>query len=79
VGTEFPRVAITYDWLTSFGGAERVLGQLRHVFPDAPIFTSVHDPDALPPSARGWDVRPSFLQKLPFATAASRHWRSRCR
>ena len=65
------RVAITTDWLNSFGGAERVLIELHRMFPDAPVFTSVYDPAGLPASMQGWDVRPSFLQRVPFAR--SRH------
>ena len=61
------RVAITADWLNSFGGAERVLLELHEMFPDAPIFTTVHDPTGLPASMQNWDVRTSFLQKVPFA------------
>jgi glycosyltransferase involved in cell wall biosynthesis len=62
-----PRVAITTDWLVSFGGAERVLTELLRLYPDAPIHTSVHDPAALPPECRGWNVVPSFLQRLPLS------------
>jgi glycosyltransferase involved in cell wall biosynthesis len=59
------RVAITTDWLDSFGGAERVLLQLHRMYPEAPIFTTVHNPAALPPSMHGLDVRTSFIQRLP--------------
>lgn len=61
------RVAITTDWLNSFGGAERVLGQLRQMFPDAPVFTTVHDRRGLPATMQDWDVRTSFLQRIPGA------------
>jgi len=61
------KVAITTDWLNSFGGAERVLEQLHGMFPDAPIYTTVHDPENLPTHMRDWDVRTSFLQRVPFA------------
>lgn len=61
------RVAITTDWLNSFGGAERVLVELHRMFPSAPIYTTVHDAAALPASLREWDVRTSFLQRIPFA------------
>ena len=61
------KVAITTDWLNSFGGAERVLLELRGIFPEAPIYTTVHRPEGLPPPMRGWDVRTSFLQRVPFA------------
>ncbi len=60
------RLAITTDWLNSFGGAERVLHELHGVWPDAPIYTSVYDPARLPAECRAWDVRPSFLQRLPW-------------
>lgn len=61
------KVAITTDWLSSFGGAERVLLELHKIFPDAPIYTTVHAPDRLPPEMRALDVRTSFLQRIPFA------------
>lgn len=60
------KVAITTDWLNSFGGAERVLMQLHTLFPDAPVYTTVHDPRGLPAEMQGWDVRTSFLQRIPF-------------
>lgn len=61
------KVAITADWMSTFGGGQRVLIQLHEMFPDAPIFTAVHDPDSLPAAMQDWDIRPSFLQRLPFA------------
>src|SRR5688572_2573067 len=61
------RVAITYDWLNQLGGGERVLLELHHMFPDAPVFTTVFKPDRLPAEMREWDVRTSFLQNVPFA------------
>ena len=38
------------------------------MFPDAPVFTTVHRRDLLPTEFNSLDVRPSFLQKLPGAT-----------
>ena len=60
------RVALVHDWLTDFGGAERVLLALHEIFPDAPIFTSFFRPENLPQFADA-DVRTSYLQKIPFA------------
>jgi glycosyltransferase involved in cell wall biosynthesis len=53
--------------MSNVGGGGRVLTHLKAMFPDAPIYTTVHDPDTLPSHMRGWDVRPSFLQRIPFA------------
>ena len=59
-----PKVAIVCDWLTGFGGAERVVLELHKLYPDAPIYTSQYDPSKL-----DWfldaDVRTTWLQKLP--------------
>jgi len=59
------RVALVHDWLTAYGGAERVLLEMHRMFPEAPIYTSVYSPDTLPAEFAGLDVRPSFLQKIP--------------
>ena len=37
------KVAIVCDWLTSVGGAERVLKAITELFPDAPIYTSQYN------------------------------------
>jgi glycosyltransferase involved in cell wall biosynthesis len=59
------KVAIVHDWLTNLGGAERVVFELHQLFPDAPIYTSVYDKNALP-MFKDADVRTTFLQHLPF-------------
>jgi glycosyltransferase involved in cell wall biosynthesis len=61
-----PRVAIVHDWLTNQGGGERVVWALHRAFPNAPIYTSVFNPEALPQFA-ALDVRTSFLQHWPQA------------
>lgn len=61
-----PRVAIVCDWLLGIGGAERVVLELHKLYPNAPIYTSQYDPEAI-----DWfndaDVRTTWLQKLPKA------------
>jgi len=59
------RVAITTDWMDTFGGGERVLAHLHEMFPEAPVYTTVLNPHALPPHMQGWDVRTSFIQRIP--------------
>lgn len=58
------KVAIVYDWLTNMGGAERVVLAMHDAFPDAPIYTSVFEPEGCPPF-KNLDVRTTWLQKLP--------------
>ena len=60
------RVALVYDRINKFGGAERVLTALHEIWPEAPLFTSVYDSNGAD-WAKGWDLRTSFLQSIPFA------------
>jgi len=60
------KIALVYDWLDSWGGAERVLLTFHKMFPKAPIFTSIYHPRKAI-WARSFEVKTSFLQKFPFA------------
>lgn len=60
-----PRVAIVHDQLVDFGEAERVVEALHSLWPSAPVFTSLFDPDAMPASFGAMDVRTTFMQRLP--------------
>ena len=42
------KVALVYDRVNKWGGAERVLLALNKIFPDAKLFTSVYDKKKLP-------------------------------
>lgn len=59
-----PKIAIIADWLTNMGGAEMVILAFHEAFPDAPIYTSVYNPDKMPAFA-GLDIRTTYLQRLP--------------
>jgi glycosyltransferase involved in cell wall biosynthesis len=59
------RVAIVHDWLNQQGGAEVVLEALKEVYPEAPIFTSIYSPDLMPDRYRTWDIRTSFMSRVP--------------
>ena len=59
------KVAIVHDWLNQVGGAESVLEVLKEVFPQSPIYTSIYWPKAMPVQYREWDVRTSWLNRLP--------------
>jgi len=59
------KLAIVCSWLNQYGGAERVLEVVHAMYPQAPVYTSIYRPDALPDAYRSWDIRPSFLNRLP--------------
>ena len=59
------KVAIVYDKVNKWGGAERVLLSLHKIFPRAPLYTSVYDKKNAS-WAKVFEVKTSFLQNLPF-------------
>jgi glycosyltransferase involved in cell wall biosynthesis len=59
------KVAIVHDWLNQIGGAEGVLEALVEIFPGAPIYTSMYWPEGMPPAYRAWDIRTTWLDRLP--------------
>jgi len=65
------KVALLHDYLNQAGGAERVLLALSELYPDAPIYTLIHDKKRLS-GFENRDIRTSFLQKMPFASSKIR-------
>ncbi len=59
--------ALVHDWLNQMGGAEYVLEILHDMLPQAPVYTSLYDITRMPPHMQQWDIRPSFLNRLPGA------------
>jgi glycosyltransferase involved in cell wall biosynthesis len=62
------KVALVHDWLVEFGGAEQVLGSLLEIWPQAPVYTLIFDPQGqCAELLAGRQVIPSFLQHIPGA------------
>ncbi len=59
-------MALVHDYLIQDGGAERVLMALHEIWPEAPVYVLMHDRGRANPAFRSWDIRTSFLQKIPF-------------
>lgn len=68
------RVAIVHDYLTQFGGAERVLLALMDLFPNAPVFTLMHDEEQLGVKLDTRRLKTSFLQRMPLARRYHRYF-----
>ncbi len=60
------RVALVYDRVNKWGGAERILLALHELFPEASLFTSVYDQKGAL-WAKRFSIRTSFLQKVSLA------------
>ena len=68
------RVALVHDYLTQYGGAERVLAALHDRFPEAPVYTSLYDPTHLPATFRDWEIHTSPIGRIPGAARTHRAW-----
>ena len=82
------RVALVHDWLTGRRGGEKCLEILCEAFPDAKLFTLLHQPGSAGPTIEQLDIRTSPLQRipgihrryrslLPLMPAAARAWKVR--
>lgn len=64
------KIALVHDWLASAGGtggAEKTLLAVKEIFPEAPIYTTVYNPERMSEKFSSYDIRTSFIQKLPLA------------
>ncbi len=61
------KLAIVHEWLTVYGGSERVLEALHEIYPEAPIYCLVYDARRMPERFRRYDIRTTFLQHIPMA------------
>ncbi len=57
-------LALVHDYLTQQGGAERVVLALAAAFPDAPLFTSLYDPERTFPEFAHHDVHTLPLDRI---------------
>jgi len=64
------KVALVYDRINKWGGAERLLLALKKLYPEAPVYTSFYAPEKAK-WAKNFVVKSSFLQ--PFGFFRTRH------
>jgi len=60
------KVALVHDFLNQVGGAEKVLQVFHELFPKAPVFTVVYDPEETKGEFDDLDIRTTFIQGIPF-------------
>lgn len=63
------RIALVHDFLTEYGGAERVLEALHELYPDAPLYTAFFNKSRLgihKEKFQGWKIKVSWANYIPF-------------
>ncbi len=66
------KLAIVHDFLNQYGGAERVVGYFKKIYPKAPIYTSIYFPESTFDLFKEQDINTSFMQKIP---GVNKHYR----
>jgi glycosyltransferase involved in cell wall biosynthesis len=59
------KTAIVHDWLTGMRGGEKCLEVFCELFPEATLFTLIHEKGSVSPTIEKMDIRTSFLQRFP--------------
>lgn len=61
------KIGLVHDWLVSMGGGERVVINFKQIYPEAPIYTTIYNPDKLDDDLKNINVITSFLQNKNWA------------
>jgi glycosyltransferase involved in cell wall biosynthesis len=68
------KVALVHDWLTGMRGGEKILEVFCELFPDATIFSTIHNKGAMSPAIERMKIKTSFIQRLPLKTTKYRNY-----
>jgi glycosyltransferase involved in cell wall biosynthesis len=70
----YQRIALVHDWLTGMRGGEKVLDVLCELFPDATVFTLLHNEGVMSPTIERMKIKTSFIQHLPMKSTKYRNY-----
>ena len=59
------KTAVVHDWLTGMRGGEKVLSVILELFPDADLFTLIHNLGSVSESIEKRKIFTSFIDRLP--------------
>ena len=71
---EGSKVALVHDWLNGMRGGEKCLEVLCELFPDADLFTLIHEKGQLSKIIESMKISTSFIQNMPFSLKKYRHY-----
>jgi len=60
-------VVLAHDWITGFRGGERVLDAFCELYPQAPLYTLIHDPGTASKRIEERKIHTSFIGAVPGA------------
>jgi glycosyltransferase involved in cell wall biosynthesis len=59
------RIALIHDWLTGMRGGEKCLDAMCRIWPNAHLYTLIHQPGSVSPAIERMHIRTSLLQRVP--------------
>jgi glycosyltransferase involved in cell wall biosynthesis len=68
------KVALVHEFLTQYGGAERILDCFLEMWPDATIHTLVYDKEKMGKFYNKFKIKTSYIQNLPSIPPAGYKW-----
>lgn len=68
------KIAIIHDWLTGMRGGEKCLEVFCELFPDATIFTLLHNKGSVSNIIESMPIKKSFIQRLPKSSVKYRNY-----
>lgn len=68
------KIALVHDWLTGMRGGEKVLEAVCEMFPDADLFTLLHNRGSVSPLIENRKIVTSFIDNLPGKATRYRHY-----
>jgi hypothetical protein len=68
------KTAIVHDWLTGMRGGEKVLSAILELYPDADLFTLIHNRGSVSKFIEDRRIYTSFIDRLPFKTKRYRNY-----
>lgn len=71
---DIKKVAVVHDWLTGMRGGEVVLEAILDLFPDADLFTLLHNRGSVSETIESRKITTSFIDTLPFKKTKYRHY-----
>ena len=71
---EGSKVALVHDWLNGMRGGEKCLEVLCELFPDADVYTLIHEKGKLSKIIESMKISTSFIQYMPFGLKKYRHY-----
>ena len=68
------QIALVHDWLTGMRGGEKCLEGFCQIYPEAEIFTLLHNRGSVTREIEGKKIHTSFIQQLPLSSTKYQHY-----